>query len=79
MSDQLLAVNQEVFQRWMQEAEAQQDSAERGFSMGHRLLRLLAQQQEDTTMECHCRDLPIMRFPQVYCFSAGVLKKPAKI
>ena len=29
VSDQLLAVNQEVFQRWMQEAEAQQDSAER--------------------------------------------------
>jgi hypothetical protein len=53
VSDQLLAVNQEVFERWMQEAEAQQDSAERGFSMGHRLLKLLAQQQEDTATECH--------------------------
>jgi len=53
VSDQLLAVNQEVFERWMQEAEAQQDSAERGFSMGHRLLKLLVQQQEDTATENH--------------------------
>ena len=53
LSDQLLAVSQEVFERWMLEAEAQQDSPERGFSMGHRLLKLLAQQQEETATENH--------------------------
>ena len=53
VSGRLLAVSQEVFERWMLEAEAQQDSPERGFSMGHRLLKLLAQQQEDTATENH--------------------------
>ena len=49
LDDQPLAVNHEEFLRWMQETEAQQDSSERGFSMGHRLLELLTQQKEDTT------------------------------
>ena len=51
LNDQPLAVNHEDFVRWMQETEVQQDSSERGFSMGRRLLELLTQQQEGATTE----------------------------
>ncbi|MCP3885831.1 MAG: hypothetical protein GY700_10220, partial [Propionibacteriaceae bacterium] len=50
LNDQPLAVTQEHFGRWMQEADAQQEGgAEGGFSMGRRLLEVLIQQRDDTT------------------------------
>ena len=47
LGDQPLAVSREEFDLWVQETEKRQDPKDAGFSMGRRILELLARQQED--------------------------------
>ena len=48
LGEEPVAVTQEHFDRWMQEAESQEEAGDIGSSMGRRLSGLLALQQEHT-------------------------------